>query len=125
MTTPTDQRGMDVSDRELLEAAAKAAGYANLFQSTMHEHWFADIGGKSQPWSPLADDGDALRLAVKMNFTIKFDTVPDGAVVKVSVPWHDNFDADYYWIEFLNRDAPAATRRAIVRAAAAIGKDVP
>ena len=45
-----------MTDRELLEAAAKAAGY-------VHYH---PGDGFYQTWNPLTDDGDALRLAVKL-----------------------------------------------------------
>src|SRR5690625_1134478 len=66
------------SDRELLELAAKAAGY-----DTSHQ-WNADrmemdppvaslcIPGVSTAWNPLEEDGDALRLAVRLGITISF-----------------------------------------------------
>jgi hypothetical protein len=90
-------------DRELLELAAKAAGI---------EVWFDDNGtpwvdGDKRVWNPLTDDGDALRLAVQIN-TLDLLSVLD------------NYgDADLY-----NKDPQAATRRAIVRAAAEIGRSM-
>ncbi len=62
-------------------------------------------------WNPLTDDGDALRLAVKLNIHIS------GFFNKVTtdtdeMSFCENYGADPY----------AATRRAIVRAAAEIGK---
>ena len=57
-----------MSDRDLLERAAKAAGI-----ELWHEDVFTNgITRKvSQSgilcWNPLIDDGDALRLAVKLN----------------------------------------------------------
>lgn len=60
-------------------------------------------------WNPLTDDGDALRLAVKMGLEVGFEG--------------DNFVfADGTCSEFLTPDPYAATRRAIVRAAAEIGR---
>jgi len=66
-------------------------------------------------WSPLTDDGDALRLAVKL----KFDVMtrwgePNAAVLDQEGNFTMQADVDL--------DMRAATRRAIVRAAAAIGE---
>lgn len=106
-----------MNDRELLEAAAKAAGY----QPQGMEQGKLYLFGVQDGWNPLTDDGDALRLAVKLNFDIEFDTLPDGPIVGVVAPWNDNF-GDFRWYEWLLKDATAATRRAIVRAAAEVGK---
>ena len=87
-----------MTDRELLELAAKAAGYVELqFDSkidglTDYEGWI---------WNPLTDDGDALWLAVKLKLL-----------------GGNYFDS----CQFETGDPYAATRRAIVRAAAEIGK---
>ena len=98
----------DMTDRELLELAARAAGL-------VLDEWTGADG--TLDWNPLHDDGDALRLAVKLNLCINFDVQPDGAEVYVVAEWTDNPTE----AEPLGRDASAATRRAIVRAAAAIG----
>jgi hypothetical protein len=50
-----------MTDRELLEQAAKAAG-AERLKGTYENGWWLDDGW----WNPLTDDGDALRLAVKL-----------------------------------------------------------
>ncbi len=89
-----------MDDRELLELAAKAAGY-NAFAG--HAAQILDSG-----WNPLTDDGDALRLAVKLELGI--DIVEAHTAV-------------------MSRDervcvVDRCTRRAIVRAAAAIGRDM-
>jgi len=96
------------SDRELLEFAAKAAGIQIEWKNAVPY-----TGTKSympRAWLPLADDGDALRLAVKLELHVLrgIAQTPDGDM---------HFDID-------ERDQYAATRRAIVRAAAAIGKDM-
>lgn len=60
-----------MTDRELLEAAAKAAGHYLEFQ----EGWngmpdLAHINGNV--WAPLTDDGDRYRLARKLDINIDF-----------------------------------------------------
>jgi hypothetical protein len=68
-----------MTDRELLESAAKAAGGRVSFDYSPDGYpWLqAVVDGKPQPypvrWNPLTDDGDALRLAVKL----KFNVVPE------------------------------------------------
>ena len=51
-----------MTDRELLEAAAKAAGMNHL--------WVDEIDSVSPEWNPLEDDGDAMRLAVGLNLAV-------------------------------------------------------
>ncbi|MFN4121314.1 hypothetical protein [Acidovorax sp.] len=107
-----------MTDRELLEAAAKAAGIAARWNenppSTVQIDDFGDAGW----WNPLDDDGDALRLAVKLGMQIWRNT---GGTVSAMPPG----DAINFWERLkdeLTPDPYAATRRAIVRAAAEIGK---
>jgi len=95
-----------MTDRELLELAAKAAG---IDFTVWHNRPAQNISyGKhlttTQFWNPLTDDGDALRLAVKLSLLC----VDDVQYAPVNV-WE-------------GQDPYAATRRAIVRAAAEIGK---
>ena len=89
---------MTDEDKNLLELAAKAAGFA--------------AGWVIQDWNPLTDDGDALRLAVKLGLTV---------VVESDMVFCRNQRSDKAFCES-GRDRYAATRRAIVRAAADIGK---
>lgn len=74
-------------------------------------------------WRPLTDDGDALRLAVKLNLHVGIDCESAGAV---TIEWgfDQGGEADGLIEEPApaGRDDAAATRRAIVRAAAEIGK---
>jgi|JI10StandDraft_1071094.scaffolds.fasta_scaffold2193004_2 hypothetical protein len=106
-----------MSDRELLEMAAKAAGiewYGYCGDDSTECHYF-DIGpDEVVKWNPLRDDGDALRLAVKLEMNVEQDP---GAVF-VSTEKID-------FCEHLIEDRVAATRRAIVRAAAEIGRKMP
>ena len=102
------------TDRKLLELAAKAAG--GELKWFINETPIAKSkDGFGFNWNPLTDDGDALRLAVKLQIDIGF--------------WLDHASADnciseksHY--EDYNGDPCAATRRAIVRAAAEIGKSL-
>lgn len=94
-----------MTDRELLELAAKAAGIEPASYMGRDVGWYVPGRGVGS-WSPLTDDGDALRLAVKLKIQITPEYVFQG-------PWEGG--------GFL-RDPYAATRRAIVRAAAEIGK---
>lgn len=59
------------TDRELLELAAKAVGYASLVPvpiSRTECTYLVEMidGGPLKPFNPLTDDGEALRLALAM-----------------------------------------------------------
>jgi hypothetical protein len=104
-----------MNDRELLELAAKAAG--------IEVHTIEDADGVVHwdGWNPLTDDGDALRLAVTCRLTV----CPDGhATVSASEAWRDRDPNGVFVTQSVREcgDKHAATRRAIVRAAAEIGK---
>jgi hypothetical protein len=101
-----------MTDRELLELAAKAAelpecGWMGPAFMYVKDNTFTE-------WDPLTDDGDALRLAVKlrMHVSIFADAIgigtPGGGYTETK------------WVD----DANVATRRAITRAAAEIGKEM-
>ena len=103
------------TDRELLELAAKAAGIELISWTNMYDAC-DEIGGRfitqprGEPWNPLEDDGDALRLAVKLGLF----TGPEFFHFR-SLERFAGQDADDY----------TANRRAIVRAAAEIGSAMP
>lgn len=101
-----------MTDRELLELAAKAACFSS-----------DDI---DYEWNPLAYDGDALRLAVKLRLAVfppENGLSGDFAVASIPNGIIDDIDDDTWIQEFvINGDNDSATRRAIVRAAAEIGK---
>jgi hypothetical protein len=121
-------RGMSeqaTTDRELLEAAAKAAGYAVFWpaQAERAMAWEKSSGVSRIFWNPLDEDGDALRLAVKLQLTVCNEHVESGVVyctrggdVFPSVPSGDT------QIDVIAEDY-VATRRAIVCAAAELAKD--
>ena len=109
-----------MSDRELLELAAKAAGYKFLKYHEDHglSGLWAEIN-KPAPesctsrWNPIVNDGDALRLAVKMKMDIRIY----GADVRVACCGVIAMEGP--------PDFDSATRRAIVRAAAGLGRSMP
>lgn len=110
-----------MNDRDLLEMAAKAAGvigvWATAHQTYGDQHIEGIDSGARFWWNPLADDGDALRLAVKLGFAVSVcKDMPTGDFTCV---------LDVAGSEFHDGDPYAATRRAIVRAAAEIGKATP
>ena len=98
-----------MTDRELLELAAKAAGIELVTGTTR----LASAQGIAT-WNPLKDDGDALRLAVKLGIDLEWRA--DG---RVSAYRHAN---GYCFTAFESSRENRAenTRRAIVRAAAAM-----
>lgn len=105
-----------MTDMEMLELAAKAAGIEHLgceYCVSGSELW--DIDGKKW-WRPLANDGDALRLAVRLNIDIEISDYGTETWV-----FDDEGDIDVHVLECAKPCKLSATRRAIVRAAAEIG----
>ena len=108
-----------MNDKELLTLAAKAAGI-RLEWDGDPEKWVPTYyeGKTYHGWNPLTDDGDALRLAVKLKL-----------IVDIGCGYAEARDPEYdpepiKAMEYLNdhTDPYAATRRAIVRAASEIGR---
>lgn len=110
------------TDRELLELAAKSVGIKleiNVYGSGNYDAGFwTAYGGIERhswnPWDPLKDDGDALRLAIKLGLMI--------------VVWREEKmsyagNEDWEGIFEKHQDNPAvATRLAIIKEAAKIGR---
>ena len=105
-------------DRTLLEKATKAAGLHLVWNSECACYMRTDCIG-TVPWNPLKNDGDALRLATALELDITFNAFGDSEVMVSDSK--DRFDG--WFTEPYGTDKAAATRRAIVRAAAAIVKD--
>ena len=121
-----------MTDRELLELAAKAAGYKKYYTHylgrdsfvTYDEIYYSEVKerqvteDKTMDWNPLTDDGDALRLAVDLLMSVEISKDEDFTYVYAGeVPRR-------YACEMWRDDKDAATRRAIVSAAAAIGESL-
>lgn len=97
---------MDAQEqRRLLELAAKAIGWT-IFDWYGDRHTAHD-GEKLVPFNPLTDDGDALRLAVKLHMFDAGSFMHFRLLETRADPARDDYEI---------------TRLAIVRAAAAIGE---
>jgi len=121
-----------MTDRELLELAARAAGLA---LDTSGKNGGAkgrgfDVMGDAildwhngTRWNPLRKDDDALRLAVSLNLSVSIECESANTV---TVQW--GFDQSGEAEGAIEQSADigdyAATRRAIVRAAAEIGRNM-
>ena len=121
-----------MSDRKLLEMAAKAAGLNikahRLDSDDTPTHMIVGAKNTRQRdlWNPLTDDGDALRLAVALELEVYFGDDEAGTSVHVGYAADpDSASMVRYCIQPSNADPFAATRRAITRAAAEIGKGMP
>ncbi|MCJ1951281.1 hypothetical protein MUB13_20780 [Pseudomonas aeruginosa] len=112
-----------MNDRTLLELAARAAAM-NIQRSRLDDPLHRDFlmngegvrnpGQCSFPWNPLTDDGDALRLAVTLGLLV--DICRDHTCV-----CSETVDPI---LQVQGKEKGEATRRAIVRAAAEIGKSM-
>ncbi len=105
-----------MSDRELLELAAKAAGVE--LTDADRAAW---LNKSSYGWNPLDDDGDALRLAVKLGLDLELHGCNSTHPYAVAFDCNRNIAEEE---QPDNGDPYAATRRAIVRAAAEIGRNM-
>ena len=113
-----------MTDQELTEKAGRALGWVD-YPSDSKEcgdtwHLEADKApfGKTLPkdqWNPLEDDGDAFRLACSLKMDImQYDESKDG---------YSSVSVNYMFDEECDEGSrAAATRRAIVRAAAGCAK---
>ena len=116
---------INAENRENLELAAKAAeivvlGYVEYYDDFYWNgpSWGLIVEGSNGVWNPLVDDGDALRLAVKLGIDVEWRS--DG---RVAAYRHTN--ANGYCFTALvscQEDRAPSVRRAIVRAAAEIAK---
>lgn len=97
-----------MTESEMLELAAKAAGIKPFMKCGPNNEAVPS-------WNPLADDGDAFGMAVSLGL----DICLYGGFVSVSTEYGGAKFSELY----INHDSrKAATRRAIVRAAAEIGR---
>lgn len=113
-----------MNNNDILELAAKASDLVIESYTENGYPWVYSRFEKANDdgefncvkWNPIENDGDALRLAAKLGTSIDFakwtQTVFYGTNKFVQEDWHQS------------RDACAATRLAIVRAAAEIGKSM-
>ena len=109
-----------MTDRELLELAAKAAGWESW-------DWLEDDAlnvyakdGRHDVFEPLSDDGDALRLAVQLRLMIAWDRWNGNDYVCIR---HRDLDEELA-IQIDQKRREQTVRRAIVMAAAEIGREM-
>lgn len=109
-----------MTDRELLELAAKAVGQdywivrlAPRSNPSEHLH-YKGSDGETHEWNPLKDDGDAFRLAVTLELCI--------TIFEDAVGVGNKFTNTPYIEYKRKKDLFESTRRAIVLQAAEIGK---
>lgn len=108
-----------MDDKELLEMAAKAAGIRLFVYGAAGHEGYQDQDAQ-KPWNPLTDDGDAFRLALKC------DVVYGRHGNSIWARWEFNSKVFRESGEREGiQDLSAAARRAIVRAAAEIGRKMP
>ncbi len=100
-----------MDDQELLELAAKANNSPNIKLKNFGA-WIDEE--RERYWNPLADDGDALRLAVKLELLSGPDFWREMSVQCAMAALRGE-----------KQDPYATTRRSIVLAAAEIGKAMP
>lgn len=99
-----------MTDQELLTYTAKAVGIKFDEDSRTFE------GDCRFDWNPLTRDADAFRLMVKLSIRVRPYCGDGDDYTTVTIDNHGRITEEH------NGDALAATRRAIVRAAAEIGK---
>jgi hypothetical protein len=122
-----EERREEMTDKELLESAAKAAGFKwRWFGADMCTERNAE-SGLHMPWNPLKDDGDAFRLAAKLQINISHEEC--GCCVWATPNPDSMGDESECVIERMHppgaqpesiQSRESAMRRAIVQAAAAI-----
>jgi hypothetical protein len=95
------------ADRELLELVAEAIGFDLVDYSNMLKDDWIDF------WNPLANDGDAFRLAIKLHIGLEYQA-PDYRPYWTVIA-KERGGATY--ASETGEDQYAAARRAIVRVA--------
>lgn len=128
-----------MTDKELLDLAAKAVGLTPAADSdqewvddgqggvTGQFEWKDAEGGELlYHWNPLTDDGDALRLAVALHIGIRSNGPNHWQNADETIAiWDDHEGVPRQLRQAHDGDPRAATRTAVVRAAAAIGEQMP
>ncbi len=110
-----------MNDRELLDLAAKAVGIE--LEENRHcpsgGMWIVDKkSGLDVVWSPLTNDGDALRLATSLQLSILWFTNLQYVMVE-----RRGFGENIGWTDEAGRGG--ALRRAVTVVAAQIGSTLP
>lgn len=104
--------------RKLLQLAAKAAGISKQWDGSL-----VDIDNPDRVWNPIENDGDALRLAVKLGIEVHPDREVGEVYTSFSVRAPHLLGLNI--AEDFGVDEIAATRLVIVKSAAEIGRAMP
>ena len=102
----------DTTDREMLELAARAAGYSFKWGKDWHDKGVPLVDDKS--WNPRHDNNDSFQLAARLKIQVAFGTFKDN----VASAYRFGTPA----VEVENTDIEAAAREAIFLMAVDIGK---
>ena len=111
------------SDRELLALAAKAAGYTPDGSFGSGIYVCVNVGKRNQTgfgFDPLNKDGDAFRLLVSLNLSVQCP----GGMVFTDAFHVQSPDPVHVAVEMVSDDPAKALRRAIVRVAAELGREM-
>ena len=114
-----------MTDKELLELAAKAAGMGRISNGVLTGVTMFKTDGGWVEWNPLEQDSNALRLAVKLKINLQHSAIADNpSIASIECgQWSGLANDGVPWVEEVEGlDPYAATRRAITRAAAEIGR---
>ena len=110
-----------MNEKELLRMAAKAAGLI------MSEEWDCAAEGRGiiigrgdgdlRPWNPLSDDGEAFRLSVQLQISVMSNIIRyEASTIALTLA------GIFVKEDMLQQSADVSARRAIVRAAAELGR---
>jgi hypothetical protein len=116
-----------MTDKEILVLAAKAAGLIVRDDVGQSDDGLAIGNGDGDlvSWNPLTDDGDALRLAVACGIAFTPYPIYEWPKHSVVAARRSIESSSTEVVELYGKNPDAATRRAITRAAAEIGKAMP
>lgn len=123
---------MHTEDKELIELAAKAIGInvvsklMPVFGSNNETLEFFQLfdDGKVGTWNPLKDSGDALQLVVNLHLIVGVYDSYTSVCLTNSADRLFTAEESLCWNSETNGDPYAATRKAITRAAAEIGRNM-
>lgn len=116
-----------MTDKELLELAALAAGYTVTDQMYEDGALLVKEGDKAFKFNPLVDDGDAFRLDVKLRLDLEHNnSLYQSNYVKAYRTWVEMMRDPYSIVGCFDDENQrmSAIRREIVRAAAEIGRNL-
>lgn len=111
------RKEITAADRELLELAARAlgAGFEEVDGEGYGNLHFED-GSTTYAWNPLVHSDDTFELQVRLHMVVEVDTA-------WSYAWYA-YRKQYTQESHVDQTPVVATRRAVTRAAAEIGKKI-